>query len=81
MSESWPDFLGLILGLLVAIPMAIHMFRECFRSYKQFKSEIKDSRGSEERKLYDGEFTKAVNHQFIEFKVVFALFFLSLLFF
>lgn len=80
MFENWPDFLGFILGLLIAIPIGIHMFRECFRDYKQFKKEIKEARGSEERKLYSGEFTKAVNHQFIEFKVGFALLFPIIIF-
>lgn len=80
MTESWPEFIGLILGLLIAIPIGIHMFRECFRNYSQFKKEIKEARGSEEKKLYDGEFTKAINHQFIELKVGFALFFPIIIF-
>lgn len=80
MIESLPQIVGLALGLLIAIPMGIHMFRECFSNYKRFKDELKQSQGSEEEKLYDGEFTKAVNHQFIEFKAVFALVFPILVF-
>lgn len=75
MFESWPQFIGLAIGLLIAIPIGIHMFRECFSNTNQFKKEMEQARGSEERKLYDGEFKKAVNHQFIEFKAGFALVF------
>ncbi len=80
MMEDWPQFIGLTLGLLIAIPIGIHMFRECFRSYNQFQKEMKETGGSEERKLYDGEFKKAVNHQFIEFKAGFALVFPIIIF-
>ncbi|WP_261832937.1 hypothetical protein [Amphritea atlantica] len=41
---------------------------------------MKETGGSEERKLYDGEFKKAVNHQFIEFKAGFALVFPIIIF-
>ncbi|WP_415887597.1 hypothetical protein ACMXYO_05790 [Neptuniibacter sp. QD37_6] len=80
MIESLPQIIGLALGLLIAIPMGIHMFRECFSNYRRFKDELKQAQGSEEEKLYDGEFTKAVNHQFIEFKTIFALVFPILVF-
>ncbi len=56
------------------------MFRECFDDYSQFKKELKEAHGSEALKLFMGEFTKAANHQFIEFKVGFAIAFPLLIF-
>ncbi|MCV6611004.1 MAG: hypothetical protein OIF55_09575 [Amphritea sp.] len=78
--NSWPQLIGVLSGLLIAVPIGIHMFRECFRSYRDFKQEIQEAQGSEERKLYDGEFTNAVNHQFSEFKAGFAIVFPIIIF-
>lgn len=81
MLENLSQIIGFGFGLLIAVPIGIHMFRECFRNTQQFGKELKEARGSEERKLLNGEFTKAVNHQFIEFKAGFSLVFPVLIFF
>lgn len=80
MSEELPSIIGIVLGLIISIPIARHMFRECFGDYFQLKKEMTDALGSESQKLLDGKFTDAVNHQFSEAKAVFVLVFPVLVF-
>ena len=66
-------YISLFLGFFVSIPSGIYMFKECFSDFESLNKQIHKARGSERIKLLKGEFTKAVNHQFIEFKLVFVI--------